>query len=223
MRAPFLNIKDVLLFGVQSIDSNILKSKINDILSHDRFFVASGRNMFFYDKDLIIDSIKKDYPQVESVYIKRNLKRELEVTLNEYEAKYVWCRNSSDCFFMNDKGLVFRKIDPSQIVDKIVFVSSFEQEPLLSYVIPTYQMSQYIEMIEKSTMSSLPIERISIQEVNKGTAHTTLGNIIFNPDSGEIVKQLQNALVLVSDLKKNNPNIKFEYIDARFGNKIFYK
>ncbi len=223
LRSSFLDIKEVSIFGAQSIDSVVLKSKIDELLSQKRFFVISGRNMFFYNKDLIIESIKKEYPQIKSIYIGRNINKTIDITLNEYEPKYVWCNKSSDCFFMNNDGLVFKKIDPFLIGDRVVFVSNFLDDPLLSYVIPKYQMSQYVEMIEKSASSSLPIQRISIQEVNKGTAHTTLGNIIFNPDSGEIVKQLQNALVLISDLKKSKENVKFEYIDARFGNKIFYK
>ena len=64
---------------------------------------------------------------------------------------------------------------------------------------------------------------INIQSVDKGVIETNIGNIFIDPNTKELLESIENALLVIEDIKSKNSQIKFDYIDTRFGNKIFYK
>jgi hypothetical protein len=50
-----------------------------------------------------------------------------------------------------------------------------------------------------------------------------MGDIIFNPEGVDLSLVAQNTILLINEVKGKNPSAQFNYNDARFDNKFFYK
>jgi hypothetical protein len=84
-------------------------------------------------------------------------------------------------------------------------------------------MQNYSSFIESFKNAGFQITSINIESTDKATAKSNTGDIIFSPDETDLSTVAKNIILLINDIKHKTPSAQFNYIDARFGNKIFYK
>jgi len=226
LRADFLQIKDFEVAGAEGLKSESIKDAAFDFATGTRLFFIPKSNIFLLDKAKLAAVLLSKFGRLEKVNINKQFFSEsIKLSLTERKADFLWCSSKDDCYFMTKDGLVFEKISVSQLSqadNKIIFEGVLEENPLMKNFAAPEEMQNYLRLVEIFKSSGFDITSISIESKDKGVAKSSIGEIIFSPEE-DLSKTAQNAVLLINEVKGKNASSRFQYIDARFGNKIFYK
>lgn len=229
-RIQALAINTVQVSGNVGIESSDIQSIANAHLAGTYAAVFPKSNKLLYPKKAIEQDIRTHFPSISTLTIDTE-KNSLDVSISERKPAYVWCKGSptkseTDCYFMDDKGYIFSEapnfsgdayfafyglisddnpigktfLGPDQFTALEQFRASLKQENII--------ITSYLAKAE------------DVSEVYLSTG----GKIIFKASQNP--ETLAASLILLkknTDLFKSENAKSLEYIDLRFGNKVFYK
>ncbi len=225
-RAPFLYITEVVVSGNQVIEAEQVKEIVSKALEEQYFFVIPKKNRIVYPENELIDIIKKKFGRVEELQMQVD-NNTLEIKIKERGSYALWCKTEKECFFIDTTGLVFStapvfssgvyQIFTGIITDSNPLGKTFLNEALLKEVsFITVFLLQY----------KLVTERIDVVTLRE-TILTLSGGIKIKID---LTKKSDETINLIKTLFASNEFKKvfsntssIEYIDVRFGTKVFFK
>lgn len=240
-RANFLQVKNFAILGTQSIQEEEIKNSIKNFLSGNTLFFIPKTDIFFVNKKELASALMAQFSRIESIDINKQFFSEgLQFTVKERTADFLWCPQNdplsqAECFFMDRSGLIFEKAEISEsnfllssqnhqeIVNKIVFKSDITGDPLLKNFTYTEQMKNYLSLIDYLKNEGVETVAFILEDENKIKLKTNFGDILFSPQEKDFLPSVQNVVLLINDLKSKNSFVHFNYIDARFGTKLYYK
>lgn len=226
-RADFLQINDFEIVGAKNISPDGIKNVASSFASGYRFGLLPKSNILIFNKDLLAEKMLEEFTRLGKVEVDKKLfGRRVEVRVEERGAKYLWCSPTEECFFMSDDGLLFEKVSEEKAFEaagKVVFRGVLSNDPLLQYFASLERMKNYTDFMETLAKNNINITSIDVPLPDKAVAETEIGQIIFNPEEADLGSVAFNIILLIEELKTKKPAAQFEYIDARFGNKVFYK
>lgn len=215
--------------GAVSVDDNAVKDIVDRDISGAYYGWLSKANFFLYPKETIERDLKNAFLSVGALDLKLD-NHQLVISLVERKPSYLWCdgnpTNNGDCYFVDDEGYVF---SPAPTFSGNAFVILYGNVATTSPVGQFYDSPEDFKSLLK-IIGNLKEKSIVVDSVNsKENEVTELGL-----DSGGriIFKETQDFDDLISEigLIKNQTSIleasstkHLDYLDMRFGNKIFYK
>jgi len=225
LRADFLQIKNFEVLGAEAVSSESVKNVAAVFVSGNKLFIIPKSDILLLNKNKLASALLSNFPRLEKVKInKQFFSKSVELSLTERKTDFLWCSPSNECFFMTKEGLVFEKLDPVQIPrEKIIFRGNLTEAPLMKNFADAEKMQNYLKFIRFFEDAGFRINSINVESPDKAVAESDVGDIIFNPEEIDLSLPAQNAILLINDTKIKNPSARFNYIDTRFGNKIFYK
>ena len=153
----------------------------------------------------------------------------LQLSLKEKSAFALWCGDIS-CYFLDSTGFIFSRA-PEFSGNVYKTFTGFVKEDVEGGALGKQFLStDKILMIQK-VIDALEAEKINISKINvqsiKETKLVTSTGTMFIVDIGKIsdetMKNLRNTLAS-DEFNKKMPQLKdVEYIDVRFGGKVFFK
>jgi cell division septal protein FtsQ len=196
----------------------LISDKILEIINTSGFIPKS--HVLFIDTKNIKGVLSKDFSSISQIDINRSLFRsKISIKIKQFEPYFLWC-SGTDCFDMTKDGFVFSK-NIYKDDKKIVFYSG-DINPISKYILDKDIMNNLVESIEKLDIYGAKVSMIDVSLKNKTKITTSLGNIIVN--LGEpLDNQIDSAIIVFNDISKNFNSKVLDYIDVRFGNKVFYK
>lgn len=226
LRADFLQVKDFEISGAQTVSADDLKNTVQNLTLGNNFFVIPKTNIFFLNKDKLAAVLLSDFPRIEKVVINKNLfSQNIKLQIVERESDFLWCRDQNECFNMTKNGLVFERT--SEISGKIIFTGVLTGDPLMKNFATSDAMQNYLKFAEEFKKVGFDITAIYIETNDRAIAKINIqgtdSDVIFNPTEGDFVLVAQNTILLIKETLAKNPTARFNYIDARFDNKFFYK
>ena len=236
LRADFLQVQNFEVSGAQALSQIELKSVATKFISGNKFFIIPKSDIFFVNKNQLSALLLSQFPRMETVEVNKQLfSRQINLSVTERGADYLWCSKTDECFFMSKNGLVFEKVGftGSEFLtsssswlepkNKLIFKGGLDGDPIMKNFVTPEKMKVYEKFIESFKSAGVTIITINIESSDKATAKSNIGDIIFNPEETDLSISTQNAILLINEEKAKNPNAIFNYIDTRFGNKMFYK
>ncbi len=227
LRADFMQVKSFKFLGAESVDEMDLSNVASVFVSGNKFGFIPKSNKLFLDEDDLALKLKESFGRLASVDVDSKLfSNTLEVSVMERSPEFIWCSFEEVCFFMDSQGLIFEKLDTgwlSVYEDKVVFKGGVDGDPLGKNFADSGLMEQYLAFFEAFENVGIPVTVVRVEGGNKVVAETLAGDMIFNPEEKNFASSSRNAILLIKDERAKNPNARFEYIDIRFGNKVFYK
>lgn len=232
---PSLSISDIEVSGVEKIAPEEVASSINAHLDQGGFHYISRRNIFAYPKEEIEARIVAEFPRVRFASVSRPslLSRTLHVAIGERHAYALWCTEESaevqkSCFALDDAGFIFA---PSATTTH----GEFETSHVFSGGVPvdggaigkSFAAGQFpsllalLRILQQET--NVVPSRIAVLPEQDFTVDLEQGFFIkasFGQDPEMLARNLE--LVLSSEaLRERIQDV--EYIDLRFGNRVYYK
>ncbi len=119
-------------------------------------------------------------------------------------------------------GFIFEKVNRIDYPDFIVFGGAITDSPLKKSFKSDFVLG-YFAMIDGFKNKDIIVTEIKIISDNEAYAFTSIGKIIFYPNQKDFKPVVDNVSLLEKQVRLTSPDKKFEYIDTRFGNKMFYK
>lgn len=226
--SPTISIARVDVQGNASVSSDEVVGVVEKIIAGKYIALFSKRNNWLYPENFLIEIIKNNFPQVASVSMSVNDDKNLSVYISEREPKGVWCVGIEleNCYFLDSDGFIFDKAPEFTGNIYLVFTGVIEKEdPIRESYLPKEDFLKLQNFISTLKSFGFNIRRVHLSQSGDGYALLPNNSKIlftFGPDINKSADNLASFLV-ESKAVASDGGLKGQYIDIRFGNKIFYK
>lgn len=242
-----LAIKKVVVIGNTNITSGEIQNITNTILDGKYLGIFSKRNAFVYPKDYIEETLSHTYPRIEDIVLDTESLEILNIRVKERTSSSVWCA-AVLCYLVDEQGYIYAESTSVSSSNLNTSSSTLASAPNTHMHTILYGGDQFVgsEPVGKhiftenlykdilKTIDELEKESLTVKEVHMFSRDEIVftvdggGKIIFS-DRKPFAVSLENlrsslkSSVFVSQKGNSSSTSKFEYIDVRFGNKVFYK
>lgn len=245
-RLPIFNIREVKITGNKVIDKDMIKTSVEKEIVGNYLWFFPKKNILFYPKNTIKNKLLDEFKILKDMTFSITDDKFLEVSISERTASYTWCEDDlvvgvpsgEKCYFMDETGFIFAEAPyfSGEVYFKfygLAHRSTTEGSAVFGTYFSKDNFKQLIYF--KDILVSMGLKPVSLQVLDNGDIKFFLSNlnktslepyIILKPDSDfqQIAENLETAIntePLQSNLK--NKYSSLEYIDLRFGNKVYYK
>ncbi len=232
-RVDALNINGTEITGNKIIEQEAINSVAQTELAGNYFWFFPKTNIFFYPKKGIRNKLSSEFARLRDVQFSLKDRKTLQISVSEREALYTWCgdtppaeteEDKTRCYFLDDTGYIF---------DEAPY---FSGDVYFRFYGPNWKELNFDKLILfKQTFENIKLKPVAMYIDTSGYVRMSLSarnsntvepEIIFNIDSDfqKMMENLETALgtePLQSDFK--NKYSSLEYIDLRFGNKVYFR
>jgi hypothetical protein len=220
---PKYSINEVSVEGAENISSRLVQAFVETKINDGNYHLISRGNIFLYPKEVIAKSVPGYFPRILSANISRDsmLAQAIKVRIEERKPFARWCADKMTCFEMDSSGFIFEPSTTSTS-GEIVFIGELEgANPIGQVFLPEKFDGVFLLLsrLKEQGFSATSVLVESEQDFSISLAEFVL-RVSFGQDANTLVRNLQ--LVLSSELLDGKRG-SIEYIDLRFGNRVYYK
>lgn len=224
--ASFVRVMNIIVSDTGGITEASVERLVRKDLSGSYFFIFPRDNIFLYPKQTIQDSLRTEYAVIKDAKVRAKDFQTIEVALTLRQPAALWCTQEGACGLMDEDGVVYADA-PAFSAPVYVEYSG----PLAS----SSAQTQYLGSEEFRSLFAL-IDALSKKDQNNQVRSVVVDEtgdvrayfqkdflLIFSlhDDGGDVFERF--SLALQSDLFKAHTLADFEYLDLRFGEKLYYK
>jgi cell division septal protein FtsQ len=222
-RLPSLTITEIEINGGDTIKHSVVRETVETELQGS-YLAFIPRTFTYLFPAAAVRSAVAAIPRIKDVSVERDGKNKLTVMFNEYKPYALWCdENRAHCLLVDEEGYAFTdapKLSGGSLLRFVV-----EDTPLLQrkHMLSRQQLVSTVEFSEQLKKEfGFSVEQV-LYEQNKDVTYTLVGGGKLLTSSEEPIEVTLNNLDTILDsenflhLRPNN----FQYIDLRFGNKVF--
>ena len=224
--ADRLSIGGITIAGTKDVPLKLVRAYVETKLYDGTRPLFSRDNIFLYPKASIEKSVISFFPRIRSADISREtfLANALTVTVAERQSFAFWCSDAVKCYEMDEGGFVFADSPTSTPHMGIVFRGglSASTTPIGETYLPTH-FPGILELFKRLREAGFAPEGATVLDDQDFSVSFDEGFILrasFGSDATALVRNLQLALSAEPLRGKVN---KLEYVDLRFGNRVYYK
>jgi len=217
-----LAINDVSVTGVQLLSHESLTGKVKERLEETGFRLFSRKNMFLYPKSAIESDLAAEFPRIKKVSVAREslLASALVVMVEERKPYATWCNAS--CYVFDSRGFVFAEKTETPEKAYVFYGGLLPSDPVGQTFLEG-RLPEMISLLDTLGAAGFPAESLTVGSEKDFTIALSSGQKIhasFDMPAGDIVRNLTTALE-AEGLEGKFKSL--EYIDLRFGNRVYYK
>ncbi|MSR70819.1 hypothetical protein EXS62_02150 [Candidatus Kaiserbacteria bacterium] len=231
---PAVRISAVSVTGAQTIPPGTIETQVREHLAGKYLWVLPKDTIFIYPKVRIADDLLAAYPSLASVDVHAVDFHTVGVAVVERVPRALWCTSSeapsAECYFMDENGVVYA---PAPVFSSPVY--SVYAGALENGMITDGLPKQFLGPGQFSALSAL-VDAIGQKVPNdsvRGTDINRDGDVIVRFESnfllefaladegGDLFERF--TLALTSAPFKDRALGDFQYLDLRFGDKLYYK
>lgn len=224
-RIQALTIQEVEVKGGETIDHEQLKKIVHAGLEGQYLKLIPKTFAWFYPAD----KIREDLSQVDRIYnVKLSVEggRKIIVTFDEYTPFALWCNSGDEdnCVFINKEGYAFAQAPTLSGGSFLRFSNIGKQTELLTNFTDGKSLADLLQL--KTLLEEKGWYANQFELDNEGDAYVSLSpsselKISLDQTPGQTIDNLFTVLASEDfvDLTPGN----FQYIDLRYGNKVFVK
>lgn len=246
-RIKRLNITEIQVSGNKVIDTDKIIESTQKITSGYYLWLFPKTNIFFYPKSRIKNELANEYKRLNNINISLS-KQKMNISVSERTPEYTWCgitpsstADQEDCYFLDKEGFIFDKAPffsgevyfkfygntepkkdlPAQAGDpngSYIGKGYFDKLIALKDVLKDMGVKPVVIYVEDGEDLKIFLSRDKI---------LTNGPVIIIKKDADFQKIAENlkAAIETDPLKTKfkNEYANLEYIDVRFGNKVYYK
>lgn len=222
--ADTIQIDKISVLGAQTIGAEAIEGNAQALLAKPYLGFFSRSTPLTYPREEIASSVKAYGPKIKEVDVSISGLKTLSIKIVEREPVAVWCNNGS-CLLLDNSGMAYDMATTTE--SGIVFSSAAIQEPkpgdriadapaFVSLMQLLKAMPDFGFVVSAAHFSSEG--DISLSMASSGP------KVILAIDQDTLATYNRlNALMRDVNIKSQIKNDAYEYVDLRFGNKVYYK
>lgn len=214
--SDLLKVKNIEVSGNQKLGADDVRNALLNEVSKKIFFFIP-KNIFAVNFDKLSNDIVEKFPEIEKVSIKINLPNTVSAEIIEKTPVGCWC-NNGECFYFDKYGIAYQKNDNCSNLLKII---SDKKSAITKEIISAEHLKDILS-IYNDAVDSEQIKDIIISD-DKITLESKQGWVAYFKPYDDISSQVINLKAVLGQKLTANKISQLNYIDLRFGNKIFYK
>jgi len=223
-QTKYLQVSEVQVFGTNEINPELIKAKTAEISSGNIFFILPKNQILLYPRKQIESVLRNDFKEASNVSVKLVGINKIAINIQERSPFARYCIDS--CFFIDESGFVYKDATLDSMatssVDNLItfhdvrFDSASSSSPIGTYPLDGGKFKSLENFARNISSLNLGIKEVVIGLNNDVSILTNEGKVIVSI-TNPLDQQFDLLKIALSQIKK------FDYIDVRFGNKIFYK
>jgi cell division septal protein FtsQ len=222
-RLTAMTIDEVSVSGGETVDHGDIEVKVWEQLSGEYLKFIPRKFSVLYPRQAIVESLSA-VDRVHTVSVERNGWKGLRVSFEEYAPKALWCGSVDDrnCLFLDKSGYAFA---PAPVLDGgqfLRFVEIGQSPELHTFITDVSDVEKVVYLVQLLTEIDWYVSHVEVgQDSNIFLRLVGGGELKIDLDEPP-KKTLENLLVILGSDKFNHlkPG-NFQYIDLRFGNKVY--
>lgn len=221
---PYFRIKKISIEGNSSIDSAKIMADVSNYLTGKNFKIFPRNNFLIMPKKEIIDSLLKEFPRLKTVSLSKNFPDAIFVKVEERNNEALFCFQNKDegCAFIDQNGFVFERAPYFSAGVYLSFLNEATTTWKLDFqAVPEEQFKKLVDFNNLLTEENIKILQIIIKKENIYELQTSEDWYILLNEQNDSQITYQNLKITLDQIKDKRKNLN--YIDLRFGNKVFYK
>jgi cell division septal protein FtsQ len=229
-QASFLRITHINVSGTQTIASSTVEELVQTQMEGNFFYLFPKNNILFYPKGEIASALLAEMPVLASVSVSAENFQTISVAVAERQPKALWCgevvASSSQCLLLDESGVAYREA---------LIISGDAYTKYYGALTGSTTPKQYLSPAQFRSLSALvdtiaanqkndPLESVLVDENNDVHMAFASGfTLLFalSVDGGDVYQRF--TLAFMADPFKTHKLSDFEYLDLRFGDKLYYK
>ncbi|MHB1316709.1 MAG: cell division protein FtsQ/DivIB [Minisyncoccota bacterium] len=233
-RLKSIQIDTVSVSGATIISPEILEGEVKGLITDKYFWLFPKTNVFIYPQKNIEQSLLKKFPRIQSISSSILDNHIISVNVTEREPFALWCdtvptsSTVSQCYFLDKNGFVFDHAPQFSGNAYFKYYGFLPYEaPVGSYYISSttrfHELSDFVESVKKLDITPLYI--IAKDQDDFELFIFGGGKILINTQESfaKLSERLSALLKTQNLVPRKGGELLVEYIDLRFGNKMFYK
>ncbi len=227
---PALQIKSISVSGEQALSSSAIITFVQGELNGEYWYVFPKSNIFLYPKKQITADLIKMYPVLASADVHAGDFETVAVSLVERQPRALLCgeafASSSPCYFMDENGVAYGN---APIFSEPVY--TIYSGVLTGDVLP----KQFLTPAEFQSLSAL------VDAIDQKLSDEKVSTVVVD-DSKDVHVQFDSGFTITFALSDQGGDVferlilaftaepltahklsDFEYLDLRFGDKLYYK
>jgi len=233
---PRFRINEISVKGIEVLNGKQFNGEIENILNGKLYSIIPYDNFLFIPTKKITDELLQKFPILKKIIIARNFSQKLSVEVEERKPEALWCLTLTDnsvatsttittdsCAFVDEKGFIFA---PAPFFSGTIFPKFFDEREEPSIIgremIPEAEFEKLSAFKDLLFKNDINVAKIILQDEGIYEVYSKEGWYVLLNTKNEPNSSFNNLkLVFDTQIKEKRP--KLEYIDLRFGKKIFFK
>jgi cell division septal protein FtsQ len=220
-----LAIKDVSVTGAEQLSANALTAAVRSGLTDNRWWIFAKQNIFLYPQSEIEAKLSSEFPRIKDVELKRPslLAQAVVVTVEERKPYAKWC--AEKCFFLDESGFIFAEASDS-LTPSTSYVFHDGLLPETDIIGQTFlrgrlpEIVHFLELLKAAGYEPRGISVENEKDFSVSLADAFILRVLFDAEGEKVIHDLK--LALEADSVRDRVT-ELEYVDMRFGNRVYYK
>jgi cell division septal protein FtsQ len=227
----YLTISSISIRGTQDLKNEDILSKVESSISGQYFGYIPKNNLLLFGDKKIASDLENSYKKIDRIITTKKFPSSLVIEITEHVPALIIC-SQEECFYSDDQGKVFMRIDPSseEVTSKslINFIDEGNKDINEGDIVVKPDLIDYLLKIRSSMkvigetdiLDNFATPAFISRDIR---AMTNEGwEIFFNADIS-LSKEADMLKVVLDEKVPSEKRSHLEYIDLRSDNKVFYK
>lgn len=221
-RVASLTIANVEAVDSETISANVVKAKVNDVLVGEYWHFVPKRFSWFYPEEEVVKKLE-EIERIKDVRVEKVSGTELNVTFSEYLPYALWCnKENTDCYFVDEKGFAFGRA-PDLAGESLVRYRKLGEEPQLRNNLMSEsdftKIKNFNHLLASSGWYVVEVEVDAVRDVFYLLGDGSEIRATLEADPNETFAYF-DTLRKSEEFTHLSPG-NFQYIDLRFGEKVY--
>lgn len=226
VRHPNFNIQTIEVSGNTFTKTSNIESRVQEIMGEKLFFFLPKTSILLLPRFEIKETLKSENTSIYQIQLNVDGLNHLIIKIEEHEPDLLVCKTgSSDCYFVNKESEIFLKEPLLHDFDDLQKIYVEEDDFTIGKKVFTEEfIISFVKFVEDLKMLNIKVERTTEDEDGVFYLETENGfDVVIN-----VFDNLSSAAdnlktVFEKDAIDAQAQEQIDYIDLRFGNKVFYR
>lgn len=225
---PYLRIQEIRVEGAQTVASTTLAQFARQRLGGAYLGLIPRDDVFVYPKGRIESDLRSAYPLFKNVSVRADTFSSLILAVSERQPKDLWCGASPEapqpCLYLDDAGAAYGAAPEFSGSPYIRYYGALSGAALPKQFLSPDAAYSLFALVDAVAEKAGEIKSVAVDTNNDVEADFASGFVLkfsLDDDSAKVYEHF--ALALQSAPFSAHKLSDFQYLDLRFGDKLYYK
>lgn len=224
MRLSQWQIKEISLSGLGVLGEEEIVAVIKESFSGNLAFLIPRSSFFIVSTQRLVSALEEKFPRIRQVSITKSFPNLLRVSVKERKPFGIFCAVLR-CAYVDDSSFAYEEA-PNSIGSLIIKITSDAEDLKIPAQAVDNLLFERMKLVAEGLKDKFDFDTIGYQlfsKIPREIRVTTSEGFQIYINRDDDFESVFRVLKKVLDEEIKEKRLQLEYIDARFGNKVFYK